>query len=72
MLFRSPRIYLINSTDLLSHKIHTAKFSLDQTVQVSFLVFSLGLGLGSSEYLITTWDQSSAGISGRMQIFATD
>jgi len=58
------RIPLMNTTDIFSHKIPFAKFSLSQTVQALGLLCLVPLGMGISGYGITTWDQSSAGISG--------
>ena len=65
-----PRIALMNSTDILSHKILSAKFSLSRTVQALGLLCLVTPGMGTLGHGIITWDQSSAGGSGRMQVFA--
>ena len=66
-----PRIPLTNSTDILRHKIPSAKFLLGRTVQVLGLLCLVTPGMGTSGHGITTWDQSSAGGRGRMQVFVT-
>ena len=52
-----PRIPLMNSTDIPSHKIPTAEFSPGRTVQVLGRLLLLGPGMDASEYLIGTSDQ---------------
>ena len=66
-----PRIPLMNSTNILCHKIPSAKFSLGRTVQALGLLCLVTPGMGISGYGITTWDRWSAGGSGRIQGFAT-
>jgi len=67
-----PRIPLMNPTDILSHKLPGAVFTLDRTAQALGLLVLATLGMGGSEYLMTTLHHWSAGGSGQMQVFMSD
>jgi len=64
-----PKIPLKDKTDIPSHKVLPAKFSLRRAVQVRHRFLLNTPGMGNSEFLTTTRDLSSAGGSGWMQFF---
>ena len=64
-------IPLMIHTNILSHKVSGAEFTLGRTARVLGLLFLLSPGSDSSGDGITTLDHWFAG-SGRMQVFTTD